>query len=277
MGGSLGLAIKSRRLPFVVTGSSRSAHNRRLALERGAVDHAFERAFDAARDAALVVICTPVISIPAMVETLRPALRPGAIVTDVGSTKAWLMHEVPRQLQGIDAAFVGSHPICGGEQTGMDAAHADLYDGATVVVTPPARTETTDRPVTHVSNLWKSIGASVQFLDAAEHDRIVARTSHLPHLTATLLSTTVGRSDTGKLADFCGSGFRDTTRVAAGDAEMWHDIVKTNREAVREELVAYRAQLEQMIGLLDHRDFEGVHRLLEAGKAARAALWADRN
>lgn len=277
MGGSLGLALKARGLPFTVTGSSRSPQNRKLALDRGAVDRAYERAFDAARDASIVVVCTPVLSIPELVASLRPGLRPGAVVTDVGSTKAWLMREVPERLVDSAAVFVGSHPICGGEQTGMAAAHGDLYNGATVVVTPPKRSDATDHAVTTVSNLWKSAGSHVQCLEAGEHDRILARTSHLPHLAATLLSTTVGRSDTGKHASFCGSGFRDTSRVAAGDADLWHDIVKTNREAVREELAAYRAQLEQMIGLLDHRDFEGIRQILEKGQAARAALWADRN
>ena len=273
MGGSLGLALKKNGAPYVITGSSRSAHNRQLAVQRGAIDRAFERPFDAARDASLVVICTPVLSIPAMVELIRPALKPGAIITDVGSTKAWLMDEIPKLLKNSDAIFIGSHPICGGEQTGMDAARDDLYEGAMVVVTPPKKCD--ESVLATVSNLWKFVGANFQSLEAAEHDRIVARTSHLPHLAATLLSTTVGRSDTGKLADFCGTGFRDTSRVAEGDAEMWHDILKTNRESVREELAAFRAQLEQMIGLLDHRDFDGVRELLEQGKEARRALLAD--
>lgn len=274
MGGSLGLALKRRGAPYVITGSSRSPHNRQLAVQRGAVDRAFERPFDAARDASLVVICTPVLSIPKMVELVRPALKPGAIITDVGSTKAWLMDEVPKVLKGTDTVFIGSHPICGGEQSGMEAAREDLYDGATVVVTPPKRAD--EAALSTISNLWNFVGANFQSLEAEEHDRIVARTSHLPHLAATLLSTAVGRSDTATHAQFCGSGFRDTSRVADGDPDMWHDILKTNRDAVRGELVAFRAQLEQMIGLLDHRDFEGVHRLLEEGKAARAALLAGR-
>lgn len=273
MGGSLGLALKKNGAPYVITGSSRSPHNRQRALQRGAVDRVFERPFDAARDASLVVICTPVISIPTMVDLIRPGLKPGAIITDVGSTKAWLMNEVPNRLGDSDATFIGSHPICGGEQTGMDAAREDLYEGAMVVVTPPRHCD--PAVLETLSNLWKFVGARFQTLDAGEHDHLVARTSHLPHLAATLLSTTVGRSDTGKHTEFCGSGFRDTTRVAAGDADMWHDILKTNREAVREELVAFRAQLERMIGLLDHRDFDGIHRLLEEGKAARSALLAD--
>lgn len=272
MGGSLGLALKKNGAPYVITGSSRSPQNRQLALQRGAVDRAFERPFDAARDASLVIVCTPVLSIPAMVESVRPALRPDAIITDVGSTKAWLMDEVPKVLKDSGAIFIGSHPICGGEQTGMDAARDDLYEGAMVVGTPPKNCDEDAMEI--ISNLWKFVGANFQTLEAEEHDRIVARTSHLPHLAATLLSTTVGRSDTGKLADFCGSGFRDTSRVAAGDAGMWHDILKTNREAVREELVAYRVQLERLIGLLDHRDFNGIHRVLVEGKTARDALLA---
>jgi prephenate dehydrogenase len=276
MGGSLGLALKKRHVPCVVTASSRSPKNRHLAVARGAVDHVFERPLDAARDATVVVICTPVLAIPAMAEAVASAVRPGAVITDVGSTKAWLMAELPKRLVGADAVFVGSHPICGGEQTGMDAAREDLYEGAMVAITAPKTPTNAAAEVQRISSLWKSVGANFQLLEASEHDRIVARTSHLPHLAASLLSTTVGRSVTEKLADFCGSGFRDTTRVAAGDAEIWHDILKTNRESVREELVAYRAQLEQMIGLLDHRDFDGIRQLLEKGKTARSALLADR-
>ena len=274
MGGSLGLALKARGAQVQIAGASRSPANRQLALERGAVDRVFERPLDAARDANLVVICTPVLSIPAMAEAVRSAMRPGSVITDVGSTKAWLAHEVPERLKGFPTVFVGSHPMCGGDQTGMESARADLYEGATVAVCPGRAAD--PQAVENVSNLWKFVGGNFQCLEAAEHDRIVARTSHLVHVASSLLSTTVGRSATPLHALFCGPGYRDTTRVAGGDAGVWHDILSTNREAVLEELRAYRVQLERLAGLLERRDFEGARQVLEEGRAARKALMAGR-
>ena len=271
MGGSLGLSLKAHGLPWHVAGFTRNAARGRRALKRGAVDSLHRTAAEAVQDADLVVLCGPVLALPQQARDCRPGLKPGAVVTDVGSTKAVADQAVRASLRGSGAWFVGSHPVCGSEQQGIESARADLYDGALVIVTT-----TVDAPrkaVQLVRGLWQQAGARVVACGAGEHDRIMARTSHLPHMVASLLAVTVGRSGgAAKLGLYCGGGFADTSRVAEGSPEVWHDIVQTNCANLAGELRAYKKQTERLIKLLDDGDFEGVQRFLEQGQAARRHL-----
>lgn len=271
MGGSLGLAVRQRRLRWHVAGFTRTPANGRKALRRRAVDSLHASPAEAAAGADLVVVCAPILSIPRLVSECAPGLKPGAIVTDVGSTKAFIDAEAPGLLQGTGACFVGSHPMAGSEQHGIEAARADLYEGAVVIVTPTR--DAPPRAARAVSAFWRKLGGRVYEMDGREHDRVVARTSHLPHLVASLLAATAARTGgSDKLAAFCGAGFADTSRVAEGSPDVWNDIVRTNRANVAEELRAYRAQADKLIDLLDDGDFEGIQRFLERGRAARRSL-----
>lgn len=270
MGGSLGLAVKARQLGWHVAGFTRTPERGRRALKRGAVDSLHKTPAEAVRDADLVVLCGPVLALPQQAREAKPGLKAGAVVTDVGSTKTYVERELAAALVGSGAVFVGSHPMCGSEQQGIEAARADLYEGALVwVCAAPAAPP---RAVKLVRGFWKRIGAKVVDRDAREHDRIVSRTSHLPHMVASLLAVTVGRAGADKVGAYCGSGFADTSRVAEGSPEVWHDIVRTNRVNLAEELRAYKNQTERLIKMLDDGDFEGVQRFLEQGQAARRAL-----
>ncbi len=270
MGGSLGLALRSRVPGWHVAGFTRAKERGRIALKRGAVDSLHACASDAVRGADLVVLCGPVMALPAQARDCRSGLKPGAIVTDVGSTKVYVEREVKAALAGSGAIFVGSHPLCGSEQQGIDAARPDLYQGALVFVSAPPGAPI--RSVRTVCAFWRRVGGRVVSCDAREHDRMVGRTSHLPHLVASLLAVTVGRAGTEQLRTYCGSGFADTSRVAEGSPEVWHDIVVTNRANVAEELRAYRTQAERLIKMLDDGDFEGIQQFLAQGQAARRSL-----
>lgn len=270
MGGSLGLAIKSRRLPWHVAGWTRSLQRGKIAKRRGAVDTLAGSPVEAVAGADLVVLCAPVLRLAALASECRPAIESGVVVTDVGSTKAYVDAEIRKALAGTGAVYVGSHPVCGSEQQGIEAAKANLYEKATVIVTPVK-----DAPavaVKRVRELWRRVGGRVVEMDAREHDRIVARTSHLPHMVASLLAVTVGRSPDKRIGEFCGTGFADTSRVAEGAPEIWHDIVRTNRANIAEELRAYKSQVERMISQMDDGDFDGITAMLEQGRAARRAL-----
>lgn len=271
MGGSLGLALKTRGPACHVAGYTRTPARGRLARRRGAVDSLHDDPAAAVAGADLVVYAAPIMRIPELVRASRAGLKVGAVLTDVGSTKSYLDAEVPRLLAGSGALFVGSHPIAGSEQQGIEAARPDLYEGAVVVVTPAAGSPAA--AVRSIKGLWKKVGGVVVDMDGREHDRIMARTSHLPHLVASLLAATVGRA--GGVRDvgtFCGAGFADTSRVAEGAPEVWHDIVRTNRANLAEELRAYKLQLEKLVSQLDEGDFDGVQAVLERGRAARRAL-----
>lgn len=271
MGGSLGLALKQGGEGPVVHGFTRSRERGEQALARGAIDHLHEDPREAVVAADVVVCCAPILAIPQQLAMVAEALKPGALVTDVGSTKALVQQECRRILRGRDAAFVGSHPIAGSEQQGMEAARADLYQHAMVVITPDEHT-TADQAA-RVRALWEKVGGVVAVMTAEHHDRILAATSHLPHVIASLLAATVGRA--GGPPDrsrFCGTGYRDTTRVALGGTEIWLDILRTNTPPVVAELAAFREKLQVMIEKLEQSDFSAIEDLLEEGKKARQAF-----
>lgn len=271
MGGSLGLALKARGFSGVIAGHTRSPERLALARTRGAVDVAAPNPASAAADADLVILCGPILSIPGLLRDCGPGLKPGAVVTDVGSTKEYLVHDLEPLARERNAHFVGSHPIAGSEQQGIQAARADLYEGAVVVVTPTDNSE--ESAVRRVEALWKSVGSAVCRMPPEEHDRLIARTSHLPHLAAALLTATVGRMPPlERTAMLCGSGFRDTSRVAEGAPEIWRDILETNREAVQVELAALRAELDQLARWLERGEFARVEEFLERSRGLRRGL-----
>ena len=270
MGSSLCQALK-RAGGFRTAAYARRAETRAEALRLGIAEVVAATPEDAVANADIVVLCTPILTMGDLVRTILPALKPGAIVTDVGSTKVALMRQFEPLFRGGKTVFIGSHPMAGSEKTGIEAGRADLYDGATIVITP-ATADANQSGVAVLKDFWEKVGGQVLVLDPDDHDRIVARTSHLPQLTASLLALTVGRDPAPLVARLCGSGFRDSSRLAASSPVMWHDIVKSNQTAIRSELEAYRSQLDKLLAILDAGDFDGLRRLLDASRAARARI-----
>jgi len=273
MGGSLGLALKARGGARRVAGYARRPETRAEALRRQAVDTVHADPAEAVREAELVVLCVPVLSMPDLARTCAPGLPRGGLVTDVGSTKALLTREIGVSLRGTGAHFVGSHPIAGSEQQGLEAGRADLYEEAMVVVTA-----TGDEPagaVTAVRDFWTRLGARVCVMPPEEHDHIMARTSHLPHVAAALLTATVGRGGAAEqCGPFCGPGFRDSTRVAEGSPAVWSDILQSNRRFVLAELAALKDQLDEVLDIFAQGDEAALRRFLEDSRASRQALRA---
>ena len=276
MGGSLGLALKARGLCRSVTGYARREATRTEAVRLKAVDAVFADPADAVRDADLAVLCVPVFSMQALAAACRSGLQRGCLVTDVGSTKALLTEQIRLSLHDSGAVFIGSHPIAGSEQQGLEAARPDLYQDAVTIITS-AGDEPADA-VQKVRQFWTQLGAVVRMMDPAEHDRIMARTSHLPHVAAALIAATVGRENGAeRIGPFCGPGFRDTTRVAEGSPDVWLDILQSNRPAVAHELRALRSRLDEVLAALERGDDAALRRFLEEGRAARRALRLARN
>jgi prephenate dehydrogenase len=271
MGGSLGLALKKACPGITVHGFTRSAARGQCALDRGAIDHFHSTPADAVHKADIVVLCAPILAIPDQLTSVISALKPGVVVTDVGSTKVDIQQRCCDLLKGHPAFFVGSHPIAGSEQQGMEAASVDLYQNATVVITPDPGTDRV--AVERIHTLWTATGAVVVEMTPGEHDRILALTSHLPHIMATLLAATVGRP--GLRADlpaYCGSGYRDTTRIAGGGVDIWLDILQTNRNPIVEEMSVFRQKLDDLIEKLEQNDVSGIERALIEGKTSRKAF-----
>ncbi len=276
MGGSIGLAAKARGMPWEIVGYTRTAATGRKAVRRGAVDRLAATPAEAVAGADLAVFCAPVERIAPLVRDSLPGFARGAVVTDVASTRMVVDAEVPPMLKGTGAVFVGSHPVAGSERQGIEAAHPDLYVGARVLLTAPGRPGAA--AVARVRGFWSSLGARCRAMDSAGHDRVLARTSHLPHMIASLLAATVGRAGgRADLGEFCGRGFADTSRVAEGSPEVWLDIVRTNRSNLQHELHAFRRELDRLIEALAASDDAAVRRLLERGRSARRRLIAGPN
>lgn len=197
----------------------------------------------AAKDADLVVICAPMSAYAAIAKAIAPALKPGAIVSDVGSVKSVVARDVgPHLPPGVH--LVPGHPIAGTEHSGPEAGFAELFQGRWCILTPPAGTEWT--AVERVADLWRRAGSTIEIMDAAHHDRVLAITSHLPHLIAYTIVDTAAqleRDVQGEVIKFSASGFRDFTRIAASDPVMWRDVFLTNRDAVLDILQRFNEDL----------------------------------
>jgi prephenate dehydrogenase len=268
MGASLAMALRKRGYAGRLVAYARKAETRAEALARGIVDAAFDDPDKAVKDAALVVLCAPIRACTDLAADIAPLLKPGALVTDVGSTKGWIC----RQMAGLlpTGVFVGSHPIAGSEKQGLQAASADLYENALTVVA--THLDVPEEAAARVAELWKSAGARTCRMEPDDHDRLLARTSHLPHVAAAALAKAIGRDCAEKVGAFCGTGFYDSTRVASGSIEMWHDILMTNAPAVAEELRAFKAEVERVYDDLQAGRLDDVAKFLERARDARAEL-----
>jgi len=267
MGASLSLGLKKRGFAGRILGYARREETRAQALETGVADAVFADPTEAVREADIVVVCVPIWAIAKLAEEIVPALKPGAVVTDVGSTKSELLKAMEPLFKGSAASFVGSHPIAGSEKTGIEASNPDLYEGRLAVVCPSDGTP--DEARTAVSGLWRAAGSEVVEMSPATHDAMLASTSHLPHMVAAALARSVADSDPAKKADFCGTGFKDTTRVASGSADMWVDIIDTNRAALEAELDRFHEELQGLIKILRSGNGDDIRNWLEDAAADR--------
>jgi len=227
IGGSIGLAAKDKRLAKTIVGVFRRESTLNRALKRGAVDKGTLDLKSGVKGADLIVIATPVSSIPRIArEAIRYADR-DAVITDAGSTKRSIIKEVEGVIGSRGAAlFVGSHPMAGSEHAGVEFARKDLLEGSPCIVTKTPKTDA--RALKIVADFWKALGAKVTIMDPAGHDRSVALISHLPHIVAFGLAGAVPARELVYAAE----GFKDTTRVASSDPRLWSDIFLTNKTEV---------------------------------------------
>ena len=270
IGGSIGMGLRARGLARTVVGIGRDEARLRLGIDRGAVDTYTTDSAAGVRGADLVIVAVPVGSVLPVLRTLCPHLAPGAVVTDVGSCKAGIV-AAAEELMPPETHFVGGHPMAGSEQTGIQAADRYLFEGAYYVLTPTPRTnrEALDR----LRRLAEKLGCRVIEMDPAEHDRAVAAVSHLPHLLAcTLVNAVAGLPDAERALALAAGGFRDTTRVAAGNPQMWQDIFLANREMVRAVLRLFRSELDTIEKILEEGGRERLQHWLESARQRREAL-----
>jgi cyclohexadieny/prephenate dehydrogenase len=268
LGGSIGLAAKQRKVARRVAIWARRPEAADQAYQIGAADEATHDLAKVVADAELVVLATPIGVMRALAEQMRPALAEGCIVTDVGSVKYPIVSALSTALQG-QARFVGSHPMAGSEQSGIEAARRDLFDNAVCIVTP--REDTDKAALQVVYDFWKAIGCSVKTLAPLEHDEIVARISHLPHVVAAAVVNVV-YNDGSQPMNFVGPGFKDFTRIASGPFEMWTEICLENREEIGRALDALMEELGKIRAAVENGDAVELRTMLKRAKHFRDEL-----
>jgi prephenate dehydrogenase len=268
LGGSIGLAARKFRLAGEIAGYVRREKTIAECEKAGAMDYATMDLLAAVSNADLVILCTPIAQMRPLVEQILPALKRGAIVTDVGSVKAGVVRELERLISRAGAHFIGSHPMAGGEKTGVAAARADLFENAVCVVTPGRKSN--KEAVRKLERVWKAIGSRVLKLTPEDHDLFVSRTSHLPHVIAATLANLVldPRQPKGQ-SQLCANGFRDTTRVASGSPEMWRDISLANRKHVARSISAFISELQKFESALKSGNPKGIEKFFETAKTRR--------
>ncbi len=241
----------------------------RLQLQEAAwCDSVFSAPQEACREAELTIVCTPVERIPELVGAIRDSLPPGAIVTDVGSVKSLICRK-SHHLIGDKGRFIGSHPMAGSEKSGMEHARDDLFVRRPCFVTPLE--ESDPEAAERVVAFWRALEADVMTMNPEEHDEIVAHISHLPHVIASTLCSFLGLKDSSWIK-FGGAGLRDTTRVAAGNTEMWREILQQNRSEILRALRAYQDELHGFQTALANEDYYLARHFLDRGKAYRDKL-----
>lgn len=221
MGGSLGMAIKKRKLAREVIGVSQKQSSLVEAIKLKAIDRGETNLQKAVKNADLVILATPVELIIKLIKTINPYLRRGCLVTDIGSAKLEVVETAQKKLSN-PGFFVGSHPLVGSEKRGVGFADADLYEQSECIITPTKHTSRSARD--RIRNFWSKIGCHVKSMSPEEHDQILAYTSHLPHLLAYGLMETIPP----KYLTHVSNGFKDTTRIASSSPQMWNDICLAN-------------------------------------------------
>jgi prephenate dehydrogenase len=268
IGGSFALALKKAGAAGHIVGMGRSPQVMARALELGIVDSIGASVQEAMRGASLVLVAAPVAQTEAILASLLPYLEEGTVLTDAGSTKSDVVAAARRALGARVGQFVPGHPIAGAESNGPDAAIAGLYRGKKAVLTPLPENRAAD--VDQVAAAWRACGAVVHQLSPAEHDKVFAAVSHLPHLLAFALVDDIARKPHADLLfQYAASGFRDFTRIAASSPEMWRDISLANRDALLGELDAYLAQLTGMRAMLAAPDGAALEAVYANARRAR--------
>ena len=268
IGGSLARALRREGACSSVVGSSRREPHLRRAVELGVIDTFDTDMAAAVRGADMVVVCTPMRAMGGVFEAIKPALAPGAIVTDAGSVKQTVVAAAREAFGEVPSFLVPAHPIAGTEHSGVEASFDTLYENRRVIITP---TETTDPDaVDRVTAMWECTGARVDHMEPKHHDEVLAATSHLPHMLAYTLVEMLGQMQTNReIFRYAAGGFRDFSRIASSDPQMWHDICLDNRDAVAGMIERYRDELGRLLDAVREQDSDELFSRFARAKATR--------
>ena len=268
IGGSLALALREAGYCRFVTGVGRNPKNLDIALERGIIDRAEQDIPAAVSDADVVVLSVPVGAVGKVARQLKGRLKSGAVVTDVGSVKGDIVQQIGDAFGEVPPSFVPGHPIAGTENSGAEAAQAGLFHHRRVILTPVG--VTSEDAVQQVREMWAAAGAEVECMDIHHHDRVLALTSHLPHLLAFGLVDSLARQQSSEeIFRYVAGGFRDFTRIASSDPVMWRDICVHNRDAILTAMDDFQRDLSDLRKAVEAGDSEALEGIFSRAKRAR--------
>ena len=268
IGGSLARALKRANFCREIVGAGRHAAHLREAVDLGVIDRAETDFATAVQGADLIVVAVPLGAMEAVFGQIAPHMSETAVLTDVGSAKAGVVHAARAAFGNVPPRFVPGHPIAGTEQSGVSASFAELFEGRRVILTPLRDTDT--RALGLVRAMWERTGALVSEMDILHHDEVLAATSHLPHVLAyTLVESLARLGDREEIFQYAAGGFRDFTRIASSDPTMWRDICLGNREALLAVLARFSGDLAQVTEAVNNADGERLLALFTRAKQAR--------
>jgi cyclohexadieny/prephenate dehydrogenase len=236
IGSSIAHAIKRKRLAKHISVTARSQKSIDKAVELGIADSATLDQAEAVKDADLVIICSPIGAYPEIIKATANSLKPGAIISDVGSVKQAVIRDLGPHIPK-DVHLIPAHPVAGTEHSGPESGFPELFENRWCIITPPPKTN--ELSLERLSQFWLALGSNVEIMEPNHHDLVMAMTSHLPHLIAYTIvgtATDLEKSLTNEVIKFSAGGFRDFTRIAASDPTMWRDVFLNNRDAVLEML-----------------------------------------
>ena len=274
IGSSLAHAIRRGNLANHIAGHAKSNATRQKAMEIGLVDAVHLDAADAVADSDLVILCVPVGACGSLAQHIAASLKPGAIITDVGSVKAAIMRDVGPHMPS-NVHFIPGHPIAGTEQSGPESGFAELFDNRWCILTPPANAD--KEAILKLEKFWQAVGSNVEIMDAHHHDLVLAITSHLPHLIAYNIVATA--ADLEEVTDsevikYSAGGFRDFTRIAASDPVMWRDVFLNNKDAVLEMLGRFSEDLSALQRAIRWGDGAALEDLFTRAREVRRGIIA---
>ncbi len=272
IGGSFAVGLKKANKVDMVVGFGRNENNLIKAQELGVIDKFSLDIAQALNGVDLVLIATPVNSFKAILEMIKPHINEQMIISDVGSTKASIVKIAKEVFGEIPQNFIPAHPIAGKEQSGVEAADANLFQNKRLIITPEKNTNIDS--IVIISDLWESVGAKVEIMDIEKHDDLLAMTSHLPHMLAFSLMDYLMNSNPDA-CHYAAGGFKDFSRIASSDAVMWRDICINNPEQIVKHIEGYQQGLDKISNLIKTNQPEALEQLFRDAKSARDSWLKD--
>lgn len=271
IGSSLALALKKAKAVEHVVGCGRSQVNLQKGIDLGVIDSFGSSVAEAVKGAEVVVVAVPLGTMQSVFEQMSAVISDDTLVTDTGSTKGSVIEAAKVGLGQRLNQFVPGHPIAGSEKNGIEAGLAELYQNRKVILTPLQENDPSD--IDKIANMWQQCGACIEYLSVSHHDKVLAATSHLPHLLAfAMVNYLSGLDDHDEIFKYAAGGFRDFTRIASSDSVMWRDVCLANGDVLIELIDGYKKELDEVVQAINHQDADKLLQLFGKAKSERD-LW----